>query len=77
MTRQTHSLTDATIMRLATPGTKVIVFDAYGSNPHRATVIKHLGSMIISDTERGIRLSSSPWRTWLADDLFEPVEYRK
>lgn len=72
-----HSLTDQQICDAAKPGTRVIVFDAYGANPQLAKVIKRLGSMIISDTERGIRLSSAPWRTWLADDLFGPTEYRK
>ena len=72
-----HSLTDQQVLNATKPGTRVIVFDAYGTNPQMATVIKHLGSMIISDTERGIRLSSAPWRTWLADDLFGPTEYRK
>lgn len=55
------------------PGTRVIVFDAWMKNPKHAVIIKVLGSMFISDDERGIRHSTDLNRTWLADDLFGPV----
>ena len=60
-----HSLTEAAFP----PGTRVIVLDAWGKNPKRATVVKKLGSMFIADDERGVRHSASLDRIFLDEDL--------